>query len=468
MWAPVRRIVLAASAVMLVGCGCDSHVVPPRDDGGADSGRGDAGPPAPVRAPTRVYFDPDTRCEVRAPRVEAPPVPAGSPVPGQLLFHFLIGADPSLRDQLSGVVRSIRVDPVPMTLTRDWLMMAISERVMLGIEPNEGSRWSVRDRVGLESTPSVGRSAVPSGATLWRLDDRFSWVPPDSSWGTRGASGAAPSHLRTSVVPGSADETLPAVFWDRGEVVWLSGDNFVVGSCIESGTPRWAVEYDSPSIFTRLYGLENGDAFVQSGGHMFRLDRDGNVSAVREVESPADYHTILVPQTYHPNCGILEDEWPTGTRPMRWWSPETLEPVGEPFQLFAGRPIAVRSDCTLYAGGGGSGVFVMAPEGLRHRVPGAGFVAALEDDGALMFDLRSFHVIDAEGNVTAEFEAPADLGEPIGAGSLLGPNGVFYLATDDGFGAGQGVVAIYVGVRPGPDFVAQNWARTNTPLVRSE
>ncbi|MDQ3033644.1 MAG: hypothetical protein M3Y87_14595 [Myxococcota bacterium] len=149
---------------------------------------------------------------------------------------------------------------------------------------------------------------------------------------------------------------------------------------------------------------------------------------------------------------------------MQWWSTDTLEPVGEPFPLFAGRAFAIRSDCTLYASEAGN-VFVVSTSGLEHWVPGRAFVSMLDDDGMLTHDETEFQVVDAAGSVTRSCPRPSGIGDAIGAGGLLGPNGVYYLATETSLGGGQGVAAIYVGVRPGPRMDTQSWAHTNTPLA---
>ena len=252
----------------------------------------------------------------------------------------------------------------------------------------------------------------------------------------------------------------PAVYWDRGEVIYGVGENHMVSSCIETGELRWIVRFDPTSYRPWIVGLEGGETILVSNPQLYRVSSEGEVLASHVVAPtpPLFAHRLVL--GYHPRCGLLVST----TEALSWWSTETLTPVEDAPWGLTHAGLGASCD-TMWMATNETRMELVSTTGLVANVDGY-LISATDDGGALMRGTDgSLLLMNSAGEEVSTIPWPEGIGGTPQRLLSLGENGVLYALLEGWLSGRYGVAAIYVGVSPGVDLVTRNSGHTNSPLT---
>ncbi len=461
-------------------------------DGGLDAGMW------PVFAPHLQVSHPEVVC---APwpvlRYRGPTRPAGAP--GELRFVHSLSADPAVARNVhnlftaGGPTPGLEISHVGMTgLPNGGVSVVIRAGRM------EGGSYLEAAEVGLDANGTFEFALVGAHSAL---NDPSHWFDPgpyplaraphDQLLRDLGGIGDG-IHFGTRIDgPDIAiahyefyqeiAESRPAVFVDRGIVVWVAYNGMLVSSCLD-GQIRWILDYDphhTGSTFwasdPQLLGMPDGSV-VADIGITIRVSESGEILA----QWPRGYDGIS------PDCGARSlDE---AGNPV-WLDLDTLRPRGPAPPVVDGTLLgsSLGTSCQFVQSMGTTpphlarmrSIGTNATSTWTIEIPaecgyltgpmipleGGGFVGVCSLPGVIA--LRSDGSIDwmrAFGS-----HGPAGF-DTVFAANVLMPDGTLYFATTSNvlMDGGFNVVAVETGARPAwqtSSHAAGNWARTSAPIA---
>lgn len=505
------RIATAVVAVAIaVGCPGSSL----RTDGGV--GSQDVSPPdavetgswaphyrAPTFEPRIVEWHPSVICAplslAYAPAGPAPEAPGTlrwvrdpfvDPETSAALEHFGVGHPSVTEDGLTGT-------------SNGGFSFRVSHRVELGLAPDATFAFLVP-----RPSPATGPTTRvdDDGTTLARDELNYgglATIDPTNGFTTHivGPAGHQFSSSRRTI------DSRPVVFPEAGVVVWLSGDDTLVSSCIHTAAVRWAVRFDPVTVGDwydippKMVGLSDGGVLVELlPGYVARIGVDGTL-----VESRFRAGAFVESMSSH--CGALVSSTDADGSYFEWWNVDglaagarmPLEPAATsttPVATADCRLLVVRQqmsepgdpptpqELTSY---GPSGWTVTVPGTPPSTLGGGVPVLPLADGAALLVGSNDeglwLSIVESSGAVRWTRGYPetgmTGLVTPLGRSLVLMPDGVLYVLLErHSVSAGWTAASIVIGSPPAElvggsggfggsgDWggTGANWARTSAPL----